>query len=81
MYVVAGAGEMTLEAGQQGGIGDLTVALGNDGFLVWTWDPAVDPAVPSEADILVLAGPEVSYTAAAAQEIERFVRYAVTTVG
>ncbi|QDU84773.1 ABC-type uncharacterized transport system [Planctomycetes bacterium Pla163] len=73
VYVVAGAAEMTLEAGQQGGIGDLTVALGNEGFVVGSWDPAVDPAVPSGADILVLAGPEVSYTSAAAEEIERFV--------
>lgn len=73
VYFVAGAAEMTLEAGQQGGVGDLVLALSNEGFEVGTWDPAVDPTVPEGADIVVLAGPEVSYTEAAAAEIERFV--------
>jgi hypothetical protein len=69
----AGHGERDSRAGDQGGIGLMAKDLEGDGFDVATWDGSRQGALPKDATVLAIIGPEQVFTSAEIAEMRRFV--------
>lgn len=63
VYVLEGHGEPDPAGTDERGLKRFVNTLRADGFEVEGWDPLANPEVPSEAEVLVLAGPTQPYLA------------------
>jgi hypothetical protein len=70
----AGHGERAIFEDGDRNLGRLHSALLEDGFRVETWDPEEDGAVPEDAALLAIVGPEEPFSEAAAGWIADYVR-------
>lgn len=73
LYFTAGHGERPTASSDPSAISMLARELEGDGFDVASWDGSKQGALPTDAVVLAIIGPEQLFTAAEAVEIRRFV--------
>jgi len=73
VYFTTGHGEKSPEVFDRNGYSEMSTALKRDNYDVRTWNPTVEPEVPGDCDVMIVAGPTKPFAPTEAGLIEGYV--------